>query len=424
MATAREFSFRSITVAILAFVFLYVFTLRGAELLIRARVADTLEKAVIADPELLLSGRIRYDGFVSKQVEAVQNRPWIRALTRLGLKLSVRVQTNDGKVLYPRVQEWFPVDSLGQAIEEGEPGLPPAPDTGQSRDVVARENYRLIREGLVITVETSIGNNTWLANGILVAYLFILLQILWVLARRFVVRSEEEKLELAHQLQRQEAERVARIEGELGRVRGKLSEAVRDQRERASRVQELERQKQVLEERLGGWSWEDASELEKELERLEAQLQGAQSEKSRQEATIRELTGKIDARDTRAVPRGRAREADFLERRMRILYKNLDFENRVIADLLSLGDDEALLRAEEAIKRLNDRDENLTIRRKVGGLERANVFELGFGAKGRIYYFLAEGGRPHLILVGAKNTQDKDLAYLRRYREPGARVST
>ena len=68
--------------------------------------------------------------------------------------------------------------------------------------------------------------------------------------------------------------------------------------------------------------------------------------------------------------------------------------------------------------RLNDRDENLPIRRKVGGLERGNVFELGFGAKGRIYYGHAEGGRMRIILVGAKNTQDKDLAYLRRYREP------
>jgi hypothetical protein len=422
VATAREFSFRTITAAILAFVFLYVFTLRAGELLVRARITDTLEKAVIADPELLLSGRIRYDEFVRKQVRLVQNQRWIRALTRLGLTLAIHVQTNDGKVLYPRFREWFPVDPLGQSVEEGV-GITPAPDAGQSRDLIARENYRLIREGLVLQVDASIGNNTWLANGILVAYLFILLQVLWVLARRFVLRSEEEKLELAHQLQRQEAERVARIEGELGRVRGKLSEAVREQRERASRVQELEREKQALEERLGGWSWEDASELEKELERLETQLQGAQAEKSRQEATIRELTGKIDAREARAVPRGRAREAEILERRLRILYKNLDFENRVIADLLSLGDDESLLRAEEAIKRLNDRDENLTIRRKVGGLERANVFELGFGAKGRIYYFLAEGGRPHLILVGAKNTQDKDLAYLRRYREPGTRAS-
>jgi hypothetical protein len=284
------------------------------------------------------------------------------------------------------------------------------------RDVLARENYRLLREGIAIDVRATIGNNTWLANGILVLYLFGLLQFLWILARGFVRTSEEEKLALAERLEREQGERVAAIEGELARVRGRLDEAVRDEGEQASRIRDLEQEKLRLEQRLGGWSWEDATELEKELERLETGLRDAQAERERQERSIRELSEKIQAREQKPVPRARAREAEVLERRLKTLYKGLDFENRVIADLINLGDDEALLRAEEAIKRLNDRDENLPIRRKVGGLERGNVFELGFGAKGRIYYSHGEVGRMRIILVGAKNTQDRDLAYLRRYR--------
>jgi len=411
--STREFSFRSITLAILGFVFLYVFTLRGGEILVRHRVGTLVTRAVMTQSEELLSGRIGYDEFVTRKVEEVRALPWLRTLVRLGLDLSLRVQTHRGEILYPRVREWFPTDTTTGA--EGQAPAPVAPG------LLARENYRLLREGIVIDVDPSIGNNTWLANGILVLYLFALLQVLWVLARGLVRRTEEEKLELAERLEREQRERVSQIEGELSAVRGRLADVVRDEGEQATRIRDLEQEKRKLEERLGGWSWEDASELEKELERLETQLRDAQAERERQERAIRELNESIRARDTKPVPRARAREADLLDRRLRTLYKNLDFENRVIADLINLGDDEALLRAEEVIKRLNDRDENLPIRRKVGGLERATVFELGFGAKGRIYYSHAEGGRPRIILVGAKNTQDKDLAYLRRYREPASR---
>ncbi len=421
----REFSFRSITLAILGFVFLYVFTLRGAELLVRHRAGALLTRAVMAQSDDLLSGGIRYDEFVGRKVAEVEARPWLRSLVRLGLRLSIRVQSRRGEVLYPRVREWFPTDPepATDSAPDTTAAVPPAPDA-VDRHVLARENYRLLREGIVINIDTAIGNNTWLANGILVFYLFGLLQVLWILARDFVRHSEEEKLALAERLEREQAGRVATIETELERVRARLADAVRDEGEQATRIRDLEREKQRLEERLGGWSWEDATELEKELERLEAQLRDAQAERGRQEQAIVEMHEKILAREQKPVPRARAREADLLERRFRTLYKNLDFENRVIADLINLGDDESLLRAEEAIKRLNDRDENLPIRRKVGGLERGNVFELGFGAKGRIYYGHAEGGRERIILVGAKNTQDKDLAYLRRYREPVSRPGT
>jgi hypothetical protein len=278
-----------------------------------------------------------------------------------------------------------------------------------------------MREGLTVNVGARIGNNTWLANGILVIYLFALLQVLWLHARRFILRTEHEKLELAERLERESAGRISRIEGELARVRSKFTEASRYAGERVGQIRALQTEKEELEKRLGGWSWEDAAELEKEVESLERQLKEAESEKKTQGETIQRLNESIQKREARTLPRGKAREAEFLERRLRTLYKNLEFEPRVVADFISLGDDEAMLRAEEVIKRLNDRDDNLPIRRKVGGLERGNIFELGFGFKRRIYYCQGEGGRLRIILVGAKNTQDKDLSYLRRYREPARR---
>ena len=70
--STREFSFRSITLAILGFVFLYVFTLRGGEILIRHRVGTLVTRAVMTQSEELLSGRIGYDEFVGQVLAYVE----------------------------------------------------------------------------------------------------------------------------------------------------------------------------------------------------------------------------------------------------------------------------------------------------------------------------------------------------------------
>ncbi|MFQ5457606.1 MAG: hypothetical protein ACE5FC_04020 [Myxococcota bacterium] len=411
----RDFSFRFITGAILAFVFLYIFSLKGGEALIAGRVTHAVRQAVTVDPENLLAGKVSYADLIHDRVRGALAQGWILTLRKLGVDLKIVVQTGDGFTLYPRVREWFSPDALSGP---GLPGLPLSAESVGSRTPAetAQENFRLMRQGLALDIRAVIGNNTWLANGILILYLFALLQVLWYHARRFVLRTEQEKLEIAERLDRESAERVARIESELKRVTGKLNEASRRASERVTRIRALESEKAELEEKLGGWSWEDATELEKEMENLEAQLAEAKAEKKQHELKIEEISSRAQKRQAPSVPRGKAREADLIEKRFKMLYKNLEFEHRVIADLFNLGDDDAMVRAEEIIKRLNDRDENLPMRRKVGGLERGNIFELGFGSKGRIYCCHGEGGKMRVVLIGAKNTQDKDLSYLRRYR--------
>ncbi|MDP3939234.1 MAG: hypothetical protein Q8R92_14010 [Deltaproteobacteria bacterium] len=415
----REFSFRFITGAILAFVFLYIFSLKGGEALITREVSVDVRQAILVDPEELLSGEASYTELVNARTKLALDQGWIRRLVGLGLELRVTVQTTGGVTIYPRLREWFPPNGLADPLADpraAPSALPPAALHPRPRAEVARENYEILREGLTVDTWVSIRNNTWLANGILVIYLFLLLQILWVHARRFVLRTEQEKLEIAERLDRESAERVARIETELKRVTTKLDEASRHASERVTQIRALESEKARLEQRLGGWTWEDAGELEKELERLEQKLEDARADKKIHEAKIEELSASIQRREGKPVPKGRARDAELLDRRLRTLYKNLEFESRVVSDIINLGDDDAMLRAEEVLKRLNDRDDNLPMRRKVGGLEHGNIFELGFAGKGRIYCCQAEGGRYRVILVGAKNTQDRDLSYLRRYR--------
>ena len=100
---------------------------------------------------------------------------------------------------------------------------------------------------------------------------------------------------------------------------------------------------------------------------------------------------------------------------MRTLYKNLDFDDRAISDMIALRDETNRLKAEEAIKRLSEDADNAAVRRKVGGLPpQLSIFELGFAGKGRIYYTRAKQQRFRILAIGAKNTQKTDLEYLSR----------
>jgi hypothetical protein len=64
------------------------------------------------------------------------------------------------------------------------------------------------------------------------------------------------------------------------------------------------------------------------------------------------------------------------------------------------------------LKRLNDADPTLKVRRRIAGVEKCDAYELGFGSSGRIYYIKAPNGRYRVLRIGTKATQKKDLAYL------------
>ena len=83
--------------------------------------------------------------------------------------------------------------------------------------------------------------------------------------------------------------------------------------------------------------------------------------------------------------------------------------------MLALRDETMKLKAEEVLKRLGEEADNVTVRRKVGGLpNHLNIFEMGFAGKGRIYYARGKQRQFRILAIGAKNSQDSDMEYLRR----------
>ena len=83
--------------------------------------------------------------------------------------------------------------------------------------------------------------------------------------------------------------------------------------------------------------------------------------------------------------------------------------------IVALRDEAMKLKCEEKLKRLNDEADNLAVRRKVGGIPpHLTIFEMGFAGKGRLYYMKGNQRRFRVLNVGAKNTQNAAIEYLRK----------
>jgi hypothetical protein len=283
------------------------------------------------------------------------------------------------------------------------------------------EAHRLLPAAADVVV--SVPHNSLVANGVLVLYAALLIQTLFAYERRRA-RAEDARLAAALAAREETAARAARIEAELvtlvrqvdERVEAEVSGEIESLRAERVRLQEkldaLGRREDELRTQAGRMQ----QTLATERESLEELLDEALGDLARKDEELRALTERLKRADQgRADALPRARDVDLLGGRLRALYKNLEFDDRAVRDLVGLGDEIMKLRAEESIKRLSEDVETAAVRRKVGGLPaHLNVFELGFAGKGRIYYTNGRQRRFRILSVGAKNTQKTDLEYLSR----------
>ncbi len=392
-ALDRVTTFRATYVAIFAFLLLYVFSVQIAQ-----SVLDQHFESAVANAAKSMPRQGSVVAHIQDQVRrAVQESPWVRTW---GVSVTPIVLGADGRILYVEGTGLRPPVRLDlvEALDEALEVLP------VSTDVV-----------------TSVPHGSLLANGVLVVYAALLIQLLFVRSRAQAKR-EAERLEAAMRARDTAAQRAQSIEGEIEAVRHKLSEVEPERQVDAQAIRHLQQERSELQRRLAGLTKREAelrresraaSQLHEEHQALEELLDEALGDLSSKDEAIRSLETRLK-RASRSAS-GRARESEQLSRRLRTLYKNLEFDDRAIADLVGLRDEAMKLKAEENLKRLSDDADNAAIRRKVGGLPpHLSIFELGFAGKGRIYYTRGRQRRFRALLVGAKNTQKTDLEYLSR----------
>jgi len=235
---------------------------------------------------------------------------------------------------------------------------------------------------------------------------------------------EDARFAVALRAREETAARAARIEAELASLAEQVEERI--EAEVSEEMASLRSERAQLQEKLDGLARREtelrsrAGQLQQALvsERsgLEEMLDEALGDLSRKDEELRTLQEKLKgAEKAKQIAAPRARDVDLLAQRLRTLYKNVEFDDHAISDLIALRDESMKLRAEEEIKRLSDDVETAAVRRKVGGLpSHLTIFELGFAGKGRIYYTLGRQRRHRVLAVGAKNSQKTDLEYLSR----------
>ena len=333
----------------------------------------------------------------------VRESRWVRIG---GLRVTTLVLAQDGVT-------WLYVDGHGGKISPE--GLAPTDMIAEWMDYLPA----------TAEVTVTLPHGALLSNGILLTYTLVLLQFVY-LANRRQSDEESQRLNEALQIRDRAARRTQEIESELTKTRSRLSEIEPIEREHSDEIDALQRERESLhqvlsnlaarEESLRGRA-ERAVDLAQEVRALEDLLEEATGDLDSKDGEIGRLEQSLKkaSKSSDRAANTRTKAAEMVARRFRTLYKTLEVDDRAIDDITSLGDESLRLKAEESVKRLAEEADNVSVRRKVGGLPSyVQVYELGFAGKGRIYYTRGKTRRFRILLVGAKNTQPTDLEYLAR----------
>ena len=395
-ARERLRSFRTIYIAVFVFILLYITTVRIFEYMLDDHFQKAANRAIsITNLDRPVALQIKQNMDL-----AILNSPWVRWG---GVRVDSLILGSDGVT-------WIYVQ--GQ-IEPQSRGLRPTD--------VLKQAVALLPASAAVSA--TVPHNSLLANGILIAYASALLWGLY-LNNRSNQRRYTRDLDSALGTRDQVAGRVLEIESELKLTRERLSNVEPSEKALTQEITALQHERQSLQRKLGGLSAreeelrgqaDEAISLNQEVQALEELLEEAASDIQTKDSEISELEKNLKSAARAATPSGKSKASESLSRRLRTLYKNLEIDDHAIDAMVALRDELMKLKAEEGLKRLGEEADNVAVRRKVGGLPGyLTIFEMGFAGKGRIYYARSKQKQFRILAIGAKNSQDSDMEYLRR----------
>lgn len=380
----KYFPLKVLVLSVLLPPVLYILSLQALESMLRVRLQNVLEVVYIGETDSLFSGRVALKEAVNANVDNfLSGNFWVDVM---GVRANVLVVTKGGTLLYPVSFNGLSAESTG--------GHHPDPS------VVGSENFRLLNEGIVLTVDVDLAHNTLLSNLVLSAYMLTSLLVLLYVYRKGDLNSRRDEQEKGNRIDRlivRQREYQNRLE-ELFDVREKLAGELSSLKTKYER----EREKASLNE----------DEMISDIVALEGRLDQNLSLQNRQEEEIQGLTEKLRRYERKTGGRQKHGGLDAIEKRFKALYKNVDISRRAIDGYQNLTE-ELKIKGEEVIHQLNEDSSLVTVKRKVFGKKnRETVFEVLFAYKGRLYFGKNKDARVLIHAVGTKNTQSKDLEYL------------
>ncbi|MBN1104524.1 MAG: hypothetical protein JXL84_13985 [Deltaproteobacteria bacterium] len=364
----------------------YGLTLQVLERYLQGREFSNLNRVLVRNLDALYQGRYTVQEEITRNV-----RDYLKGSIKrsLGISTNILVKTRDDRILYP---SRLSSGSLSTELH------PEAPHEPLNYVEVASENFNTLNDGLVLSVDVKVRHNAWLSNSILLFCVLLSLMVLQRAVKRKLGESEEEE--------EARKRRIEQLTEELSMVGGSLREVEVREAEHRRKILDLSRDKALLSKDIDG--------LLEEVERQEAGLQGQIEMKAALETEILHLKEELSrAKEKVSKPKQRKKPLDSVEKRFRVLYKNLKFTDRAVEGFLSLTE-EYQLKAEELIHRLNEDASLVSVKRKVFGKGgKMDILEADFAYSGRLYYQKEpQSTKIRIVAIGTKNTQERDLAYL------------
>jgi hypothetical protein len=378
----RHFPFKTLILCILLPPLVYVFSIQLIEKTIQARYDEELSATYTGDTRHLFDGSVRLQDAIRENVDAFMSS---RQLPRWGGRVNVTVKTRDGIYLYP------------DAYDDPNAGV-----NGVDSLAVARENFRLLNDGLIKIVDVRIAHNTLIANSILSFSIIVSLLVFFIFYQRGAKMIDEE-----------ERARQGIIDNLASAREQNLAQLERLESQRILLSAKINSMKAELDhERQKASATED--EMMDELVSLEEKISQTLSEQDGQVEEINALREKIKLfeKENESKNRQLLKGGDAVKKRFSALYKKITVHERAIDGFVALTE-EMKIKAEEVIHQLNDDPKIVQIKRKVFGKKnRETVFEVIFAYKGRLYFKRDAGNRVEVLVIGTKLTQNKDLTFL------------
>jgi hypothetical protein len=362
---------------------MYLGTIRLAERYFQTRFTSELENTYLGDTRRLYDGSVRLGDAVSANVERfLRSKPLIGR----GLTVKVTVVTGKGTILYP-------------ALFNQEEAAPVVMDPM----AVAAENFDLLQNRIVLTLDASVRHLDLLPNLILLFYVTLAGLVLFL-----HYRAASKKYQQEDGLRRAEIQLLHQKEAT---VTGRLSDL---DREKGTLTVELNRLKETLADEKSRASHNEDALIE-EIESLEGEINKnieRQSDQQRQIDSLKKIIEQLEKSGRRS-EKQRNKAALDVGRRFKTLYKKLVVAERALNGFVDLGDD-IKIKAEEVIHQLNENPDQVTVKRKVfiGKRDGKSVMEVIFGYKGRLYFWKNQAGMLEVLAIGDKNTQSRELTYL------------
>jgi hypothetical protein len=352
-----------------------------------------LREAIVSDTRPMMEGKTRIEDDIAGIIGRHRDTSYgIKA----GIQAEIFVMTRTNRLLYPQFN-FQKAGRFGPYIDHEKKN--PASPEDMAR--IAENNQRTLQEGIQLVLNVSIPRNSWLSIGILTVYIMLFVFLPY---RAYLLKTKE-----ARELKISKQNAIEAANKKLTDAQEKLAEVSAREMKDQSEITQLKADLDMAGTKVRATE----NEALAELEILDQDLQKNIKLKEELETEVRRLEKELRKIESSPITINKQqKEIIDTSKRCKTLYKNLEISSRAIDGFIDL-ETNLQLQSEELIHTINEDGSKVPVKRKVFTRKGAfPVFECEFGRNGRLYWSPGPGVKRQIRVIGTKNTQSKDLAYL------------